>query len=280
MPSHTLKTIPQFCLPQKSVSLLAGCLADNTQPSIKNWLIQRFIKQYGVNMAEALYESPNDYASFNDFFIRKLKPEARPLANAPLISPVDGVVSQIGSMTQGQIIQAKNKQYTAQELLLCDEQTALKFADGQFATLYLSPKDYHRIHMPIEATLLSMHYLPGRLFSVQKSTALTVPKLFARNERVVVFFDTPLGLLAMVLVGAIVVGSIATNWHGVLQRTKKPISYDYTKENQAIHLKQGDEMGFFKLGSTVILLCANKSISWLDELQEGSSIQVGQALSL
>lgn len=279
MPYDLLKTLPQYLLPKKGLTVFAGCLAGVKNQRIKNFLIQNFIKKYHVNMSEALVEDPCAYPCFNDFFIRHLKPECRPLAKADLISPVDGLVSELGPIVTGQLIQAKGKNYSVQELLACDESTAEQFGQGQFATLYLSPKDYHRVHMPIAGRLLSMNYIPGALFSVQPTTALVIPKLFARNERLVIFFETAIGPMAMVMVGATVVGAIGTAWHGDIKRRKQKVSFDYSKGEKVNVLAQGDEMGYFKLGSTVVLLFAQgQSMQWESSLQAGSALCFGQAL--
>lgn len=272
-----IKTIPHYLLPKQSLTTLAGCIAQVTHVPTKNYIINTFIKKYGVDMSEALIEEPTAYACFNDFFIRHLKPECRPLAAAEIISPVDGQLSELGPIIQGQIIQAKGRDYSVQELLACDAERAAIFNAGQFATLYLSPKDYHRVHMPIAAELVSMTYIPGALFSVQPTTARVVPKLFARNERLAVFFETKFGPMAMVMVGATIVGAIGTSWHGDLLRTKKITSYDYA--NNPLSLAQGDEMGYFKLGSTVVLMFANgQNLKWDASLTAGSAIRFGQAI--
>lgn len=277
MPYDVLKTLPQYFLPKKSLTAFAGCLAEVKIPRVKNHLITRFVEKYQVNMSEALIEDPKAYACFNDFFIRRLKPECRPLAAADIISPVDGCVSELGTINDGQILQAKGKHYTVAELLDCDEQCAKQFSQGRFATLYLSPKDYHRVHMPIGAQLKSMNYIPGKLFSVQPTTARVVPRLFARNERLAVFFETEVGLMAMVMVGATIVGAIGTSWHGELKRIKKKISFNYSKDKN--EFQQGDEMGFFKLGSTVVLLFAEgEQMDWDASLKASSSVRFGQVL--
>lgn len=271
------KTITQYLIPKQILTSFAGWMADVNNTAIKNYLIQNFIKKYHVNMNEALIENPTEFACFNDFFIRHLKPEVRPLAKADIISPVDGTISELGLINQGQLIQAKGHDYSVQELLACDMETAQHFTNGQFATLYLSPKDYHRVHMPIDAQLRSMTYIPGALFSVQPSTVRVVPKLFARNERLSVFFETKAGPMAMVMVGATIVGAIGTSWHGDLKRTKTPANFDYTTSNPM--LLQGDEMGYFKLGSTVILLFANsEQVQWNSMLHAGSPIQFGSSM--
>lgn len=226
-------------------------------------------------MSEALYEDPTAYACFNDFFIRHLKPDARSITNADITSPVDGCISEIGTIEKGQLFQAKGRYYSVQELLDCDLITANKFDEGQFATLYLSPKDYHRVHMPMDAKLVAMRYVPGRLFSVQPATAQVIPKLFARNERLVVYFDTDIGPMVMVLVGATIVGAIGTSWHGDVRRTKQAKTFEYKSES----LKKGAEMGYFKLGSTVILLFAKgNKMHWSGELKANSEIRFGQKI--
>lgn len=276
MSINFIKNIPQYLIPQHALSVFAGRIANSKHTAFKNYVIQRFIKNYGVNMQEALVEDPTAYACFNDFFIRKLKPNCRPIANSAVISPVDGCISEIGSIEQGQILQAKGKYYTVQELLACNKDEADQFTNGRFATLYLSPKDYHRVHMPIEATLRAMTYVPGALFSVQPSTVNAVPKLFARNERLVVYFDTPLGAMALVMVGAVIVGAIGTSWGGDVVKSKSSISFEYPDKT----LQKGEEMGYFKLGSTVVLLFANgEKIKWEANLKAGSAIQLGQPLA-
>ena len=247
-------------------------------PFIKNRLIRNFIKDYEVNMSEACEESIENYACFNDFFIRHLKPECRPIAKEGIVSPVDGAISEIGSITAGKLLQAKGREYTVSELLACDDVRSAQFSNGRFATLYLSPKDYHRVHMPIEATLKDMIYVPGKLFSVQPTTARVIPSLFARNERLVVFFDTPVGLMAMVLVGAMVVGAIGTSWHGDIRRGRKRQHFSYHDANTI--LKKAAEMGYFKLGSTVILLFADgERMEWKDNLHAGDKIRLGEVLA-
>lgn len=272
-----LKTIPQFFLPKKSVTLLAGLMANVKTPAVKNFLITRFIRRFGVNMTEALQEDPLQYTCFNDFFIRHLKPACRPVADFPIVSPVDGIVSERGQIEAGRLLQAKGRYYSVQELLGEATPWTQSFINGRFMTLYLSPKDYHRIHMPITALLKEMHYIPGRLYSVQPSTVRTIPHLFARNERLAVFFETELGSMAMVLVGAVIVGAIGTSWHGDLTRQNQPQRFDYASSPQV--LKQGEEMGYFKLGSTVILMFADgKRMDWLDTMVPGMAVRFGEKL--
>ena len=281
MLSDYLKTLPQYLLPKKTLTYLAGVLAKVEAPAIKNTLIRQFIQTYGVNMSEAREENPENYRCFNEFFIRHLKPECRPLAKADILSPVDGTISEMGTIEKGLILQAKNRYYTVAELLACDAGLSGQFEAGCFATLYLSPKDYHRIHMPIEAELKEMIYVPGKLFSVQPTTARVVPHLFARNERLVTFFETKAGLMAMVLVGATIVGAIGTRWQGDIKRSSQKRYLDFAELNPAeTRVKQGEEMGYFKLGSTVVLLFAKgEQLHWQKGLAAGSSIRYGQALA-
>jgi phosphatidylserine decarboxylase len=276
-----LKTAPQYILPKQKLTYLSGLMANIQIPAIKNRLIRQFIQKYDVNMKEALEENPENYACFNEFFIRHLKPECRPLATADIVSPVDGIVSELGSIQAGQILQAKARYYTVAELLACNDARSEQFTRGSFATLYLSPKDYHRIHMPIDAQLKEMIYIPGKLFSVQPSTARVVPRLFARNERLVCFFDTQVGQMAMVLVGATIVGAIGTRWLGEIKRSRQQQHFDFAAlDKKEASIKQGEEMGYFKLGSTVILLFAQeKPIHWVDGIRAGTRIQYGQALA-
>ena len=275
-----LKAFWHYLLPKHALTRLAGFLARIQNPAIKNYLIRYFIRKYDVKLDEALEENPKNYIDFNSFFIRQLKPESRPIANCAIVSPVDGYVSEIGSINEGTLLQAKGKYYSVDELLGSEKELSSPFNRGLFATLYLSPKDYHRVHMPIEATLKEMIYLPGKLFSVQPATARVIPNLFAGNERLVVFFDTKVGLMAMVLVGATIVGAIGTRWHGDLARSRKPRHIALPEGAKApIQLQQADELGYFKLGSTVILLFADSQrVQWQQGPQAGNKIHFGEAL--
>lgn len=271
-----LKTIPQYFIPKKCLTIWAGKLANCKQNWIKNTFIRLFIKKFKVNMQEALQENPKAYADFNDFFIRKLKPELRPIADEAIVSPVDGVISELGRIKQAQIIQAKGHDYSVEALLAADALSAKPFIHGHFATLYLAPKDYHRIHMPLDATLEEMIYVPGSLYSVQPATARVIPGLFAKNERLVVFFQTKIGKMAMVLVGATIVGSIGTDWAGVILRGRERFRKCYREAN--IAFKKGDEMGYFKLGSTVILLFSADCEALSFCTKTDSPIKFGEAL--
>ncbi|MDP3704625.1 MAG: archaetidylserine decarboxylase [Legionellaceae bacterium] len=275
-----LKTVPQWIAPKYALTLYAGFWANMRVRIVKNRLIRRFIHKYGVNMHEASRENVEDYSCFNDFFIRHLKSECRPISVADIISPVDGRISEIGKINEGQLFQAKGRYYSAQELLACDESETKQFNSGYFATLYLSPKDYHRVHMPMDATLQNMTYVPGKLFSVQPTTARVIPRLFARNERLVVYFQTKIGLMAMVLVGATIVGSIGTAWHGDVRRSRKLTQFNYSSnDTPATILQKAAEMGYFKLGSTVILLFSNDAhVQWRSDMCAGKEIRFGEAL--
>lgn len=276
-----IKTFPQFIAPKHALTTLAGCLANVRTPAVKNRLIKRFIKKFDIDMSEALLENPEDYKTFNDFFIRHLKPGCRPVAAADVVSPVDGYVSELGDIKAGQILQAKGRDYSVHQLLASSHDVSGQFTQGQFATLYLSPKDYHRVHMPIDATLKEMIYVPGKLFSVQPATTRVIRHLFARNERLVVFFETSTGPMAMVLVGATIVGGIGTSWHGDIIRGRKNTRFIYPTGNYShTSYSQAEEMGYFKLGSTVILLFPNTCpITWQKDLHSGSRIQLGEALA-
>ncbi|MGC1182133.1 archaetidylserine decarboxylase [Legionella sp.] len=279
MTLNLLKIFPQYLLPKHALTALAGYLAEVKEQRVKNYIIQSFINRFQVNMSEALIENPTAYVNFNDFFIRHLKPECRPLAATDLISPVDGCVSEMGAIHKGQLIQAKGHYYSVAELLACSDETAQQFDNGQFATLYLAPKDYHRVHMPMDATLNSMTYIPGALFSVQPATAQIVPKLFARNERLVISFSTKAGPMKIVMVGATIVGAIGTSWHGDIKRSKKNTYFDYSNAAIQRDMIKGDEMGYFKLGSTVILLFANgETVCWDKNIHMKSVLRFGQAM--
>jgi len=275
-----LFALPQYLLPQHSLS---GCMAKLTHSEnklLKNLMIKLVSKLYQVNLDEAATPSADAYPSFNAFFTRALKPEARPLtteANA-IASPADGVISQIGAITGDEIFQAKGKTFTTTALLGGDEVLAAAFDDGVFATIYLSPRDYHRLHMPVAGTLREMLHIPGRLFSVNAATTNAVPGLFARNERVAAIFDTELGPMALVLVGAIFVSSIETVWHGVVTPPTVSEVRTWQYEDGAPNLAMGEEMGRFNMGSTIIVLFAKDAVQWLPELQAGQAVKLGALL--
>lgn len=272
----------QYCAPKQTLTQLAGKLASLKAGKLTTAVIRWFIRQYGIDMTEARNPDPAAYATFNDFFVRELKEGARPIDTQPdmLCHPADACVSQLGPINDGQLIQAKGHTYDAQALLGGDNELAEQFKDGHFATLYLSPKDYHRVHMPCDGTLRQMIYVPGELFSVNPMTAENVPNLFARNERLVCIFDTSFGPMAQVLVGATIVGSIETVWAGTITPPRSPRLHvwNYPADGeQAVTLKKGEEMGRFKLGSTVINLFPQGAIEFAEELATGVPTRMGSA---
>jgi phosphatidylserine decarboxylase len=278
---NRLKVLPQYVLPKQLLTTLAGWFASQARGSTTTSVIRWFVKKYQVNMAEALNPDIASYATFNDFFTRALKPEVRPLATAELICPVDGAISQFGNIQQDQIFQAKGHSYSTAALVGGDSALAAQFQNGSFATLYLSPKDYHRIHMPCDGTLKRMIYVPGDLFSVNPTTARGVPGLFARNERVVCVFDTAQGPFALILVGATIVGSMATVWHGKINPPRSSEIREWRYDDEPISLKQGDEMGRFMLGSTVVMLFPenrSKTMAFNPTWAVGGAIQLGQTM--
>lgn len=271
---NTLFVFIQHLLPHHALSRLVGFLARCKIGPVKDALIKLFCKAFKVDMQDCVRQRPDEFEHFNDFFTRELKPDARSWEEgAP--SPVDGTVSQMGDIRQGRLIQAKGRDYRVDDLV-ADPQLAARLDGGQFATLYLSPKDYHRIHMPFDGTLKKMIHVPGRLFSVNKATAEGVPNLFARNERAVCVFDTPHGEQVLVLVGAMIVASISTAWHGQVSPVRNVQTWDY-RETREIKLSRGDELGQFYLGSTVIWLSEADRLSWGD-LEPGDGIKLGQKL--
>ncbi len=274
--------ISQHLLPHHLLSRLAGCIAECRVSWFKNAFTRWFAERYQVNMSEALVEDLSTYEHFNAFFTRALKDGARPLDQTAgaVLCPADGAISQLGLIENGRIFQAKGHSFSLLALLGGDSDRAAPFMGGQFATVYLSPKDYHRVHMPLTGTLREMVYVPGRLFSVNQSTAENVPELFARNERVVCLFDTERGPMAVVMVGAMIVASIETVWAGLVtppKRELKTLRYD-AAAREPITLEKGAELGRFKLGSTAIVLFGAEQVSWAENLQAGSSVRMGELL--
>ena len=276
--SDRLAVTGQYLLPKQLLTRLAGRAASARLGDLTHAAIRRFVARYGVDMSEAAEPRIDSYASFNDFFTRALKPGARPLAEADYLCPVDGAISQFGAIERDQIFQAKGHAYSTTALLGGDARLAAEFEHGQFATLYLSPRDYHRIHMPCAGRLRAMVHVPGDLFSVNPVTARGVPGLFARNERVVCEFDTARGPLALVLVGATIVGSMATTWHGVVNPPRPGQIRRWRYDDQAIELERGQEMGRFLLGSTVVLLWPRGTLRFAAEWAPGGAVRMGQAL--
>ena len=277
--SDRLAVLPQYLLPKQALTSFAGLVAGARGGAATTALIRWFVQRYGVNMAEAAEPDTAAYASFNEFFTRALKPGARPLADADLLCPVDGSISQFGRIDGERIFQAKGHDYTATALLGGDGALAAHFHGGAFATLYLSPKDYHRIHMPAAGRLLRMVHVPGALFSVNPTTARGVPGLFARNERVVCVFDGERGPWVLVLVGATIVGSMATVWLGVVNPPRPGSLREWAYADQAVDLARGAEMGRFLLGSTVVLLFPPGPLRFNSAWAPGGAIRMGEAMA-
>lgn len=267
----------QYLIPQHGLSRLVGMLARSEVPWIKTTFINIFMKRFGIDLSEAQIEDPDQFETFNAFFTRALKPDARPLeaaAPADIACPADGAVSQLGAIRANQVFQAKGHDYSLYDLLGGDSALASEFTNGQFATIYLSPRDYHRVHMPVTGTLRETRYVPGDLFSVNEATANGVPNLFARNERLVCIFDTERGPVAVILVGAMIVAGIETVFSGqVTPLPKQVVTTDYQR-TAPITLEKGDELGRFLLGSTVVLLFPEGKANFEPDLKAGSLVRV------
>ncbi len=274
----------QYVLPKQLLTQFAGVVARARCGRWTHALIRWFVRKYQVNMDEAAQPDITQYACFNDFFTRALKPGARPLADAVFVCPVDGAISQLGHIAGDQVFQAKGHSYSTQALIGGDAALAAQFQDGEFATIYLSPKDYHRIHMPSAGRLRRMIHVPGDLFSVNPATARGVPGLFARNERVVCVFDMPAAVgetpkqYVLVLVGATIVGSMATPWHGVVNPPRPGMVREWTYDDPNLNLAQGAEMGRFLLGSTVVLLWPKDTIALHPAWQAGQGVRLGEKM--
>ncbi|MGZ8165023.1 MAG: archaetidylserine decarboxylase [Methylobacter sp.] len=277
---ETLTTLPQYILPHHALSSMMSKLTHSENRILKKLFISQIIRHYGVDMGEALEEDITTFKSFNHFFTRELKPGIRSINNEQgvVVSPADGMVSQAGNITDGKIFQAKGKSFTATELLGGSQERARPFNNGLFTTIYLAPKDYHRLHMPLTGALTEMIHIPGRLFSVNTATTRSVPGLFARNERVVTLFDTDAGPMALVLVGAIFVSSIETVWHGVVTPPSITSMRSWHYQDNAPKLKIGQEMGRFNMGSTVIVLFGKDKVQWDAEFQANKVVKLGEKI--
>jgi len=276
--SDRLAVLPQYLMPKQALTLLAGMFANAKLGRLTTAVIRRFVARYGVNMQEAANPDIASYASFNEFFTRPLRGDARPLADAEFVCPVDGAISQFGAIERDNIFQAKGHSYTTTALVGGDADLAAQFADGGFATLYLSPRDYHRIHMPCAGRLRRMIHVPGELFSVNPTTARGVPGLFARNERVVCVFDGEFGQFVLTLVGATIVGSMATVWHGVVNPPRSRTVRVWRYDDKEITLNKGEEMGRFLLGSTVVMLFPHNTLRFNPEWSPARAIRLGEAM--
>ena len=271
----------QHLLPQHLLSRITGWLAASEISWLKNLLIRPFAAHFKVDMSEAAEPELDNYPSFNAFFTRSLRDGVRPIDNSEntICCPADGAISQLGAITGGRIFQAKGKDFSSAELL-GDAERARVFENGQFATIYLSPRDYHRVHMPMAGELSAQTYIPGKLFSVNQVTAAKVERLFARNERLVCYFDTDTGPMAMVLVGAMIVAGIETVWSGqVTPPSRDPKTIDFKRAPGGVKLAKGEEMGRFMLGSTVILLFPENTIEWQEQYAANSPTRMGEALA-
>ena len=277
--SDALAVVPQYLLPKKALTIFAGKVARARGGAATRALIHWFVRRYNVNMNEAANPDMASYATFNEFFTRPLRAGARPLAASDFICPVDGAISQFGPIEADQIFQAKGHRYSTTALVGGDAALAAEFADGEFATLYLSPRDYHRIHMPCEGTLRRMIYVPGDLFSVNPTTARGVPGLFARNERVVCVFDSDHGPFVLTLVGATIVGSMATVWHAQVNPPRRATLCEWTYDKGAVHLQRGQEMGRFLLGSTVVMLFPKGVLQFNARWEPARAIRMGEAMA-
>ena len=277
--SDRLKVLPQYLLPKQRLTTFAGRVAGAKGGTITTRLIRWFVGKYEVNMDEAENSDIASYTSFNDFFTRPLKAGARPLADAAFVCPVDGAISQFGAIDDHHILQAKGHRFTTTELVGGDAELAKQFRHGSFANLYLSPKDYHRLHMPCDGRLTRMIYVPGALFSVNPTTARGVPNLFARNERVVCVFESAQhGPFVAVLVGATIVGSIATTWHGVVNPRRSGKIVEWTYADQPVTLRQGEEFARFLLGSTIVLLFPPNTIAFSHDWAPERPVRLGEAM--
>ena len=277
--SDRLAVLAQYLLPKQALTRLAGWIAAARGGRLTTALIAWFVRRYRVDMSEAANPDLTSYATFNEFFTRALKIGARPLAQVDLICPVDGAISQFGTMQKDQIFQAKGHSYSSCALLGGDAALAALFDNGSFATLYLSPRDYHRIHMPCDGHLTRMIHVPGDLFSVNPTTARGVPGLFARNERVVCVFDSVRGPWVLVLVGATIVGSMATVWHGVVNPPRRSVLREWRYDDRSVSLAQGAEMGRFQLGSTVVLLFPKGPLQFNPVWLPGCAIRLGEEMA-
>jgi phosphatidylserine decarboxylase len=277
--SNRLAVTPQYLLPKRVLTVLAGKFANLQAGALTRAVIRKFVAHYGVDMSEAAEPDVARYATFNEFFTRALRPGVRPLSAAPFVCPVDAAISQFGPIERDQIFQAKGHSYSTRALVGGDQALARRFDDGHFATLYLAPRDYHRIHMPCDGRLVRMIYIPGDLFSVNPLTARHVPSLFARNERVVCVFDTAFGPFVNVLVGATIVGSVQTVWHGVVNPPRTREIREWRYEDQQVVLAKGQEMGRFLLGSTVVMLFPRNVVTFAPDWAPSRPVRLGEAMA-
>ncbi len=277
--SDRLAVLPQYLMPKRAMTVFAGWCAGSRSKAWTRRVIPWFIARYGVNMAEAANPDPMAYETFNAFFTRALRDGARPLSAGPFVCPVDGAISQCGPIAGDQLFQAKGHTYSTRAMVGGDAALAAQFVDGHFATLYLSPRDYHRIHMPCDGRLVRMIHVPGDLFSVNPTTARGVPGLFARNERVVCEFESAHGTFVLALVGATIVGSMATVWHGLVNPPRPGTVREWRYDDRDITLRKGEEMGRFLLGSTVVMLFRKGTLQFPADWTPARPIRMGEAMA-
>lgn len=278
--SASLSVLPQYFMPKQAMTVLAGYIANASAGLATTLIIRWFIGRYGVNMDEAVNRDISSYQTFNDFFTRSLLSEARPIDEADYVSPADGTISQLGVISGDRIFQAKGHNYSATALVGGDKALAEKFYGGNFATIYLSPRDYHRVHMPCTGRLMRMIHIPGSLFSVNPGTVRGVPGLFARNERVISVFESEQGPFVMILVGATLVGSISTVWHGVVNPPRSGEVRDWRYDSSNVVLEKGAEMGRFQLGSTVIMLFPRNTLAFNPAWAPGRTVRFGEMMGV
>lgn len=277
---NQLKAIIQYLLPKQLITVIFGWLAKKQLGKVTTWLIKGFCKLYKIDLSEAKISNITEYKTFNDFFARELKDDARPIdtSDNSVVMPADGILSQFGNIQDNQLLQAKGHTYTLESLLACHPNMIKFFKNGAYATTYLSPKNYHRFHMPCDGILREMIYVPGSLFSVSKATTESISNIFARNERVICLFETDFGPMAQILVGATIVGSIELEWEGIITPPRDGIMKRWTYSGE-IKLSKGQDMGCFKLGSTVITLFASNAVEFSSELKLGDTTRVGEKLA-
>jgi phosphatidylserine decarboxylase len=285
MLKKTFFLLIQYLLPQHFLSRLSGYIANHTNPVFKNFLIRLAMRHYNISLNEAKRASIDDYISFNDFFTRKLKPESRPIDPSPygFCAPSDGIIYQYGHIQEQTLIQAKDKCFTIEDLIASRDQTMLtSFQDGYFFTIYLSPDSYHRVHMPVKGSVKHMKYVPGKLFSVNPITNEHVDQLFARNERVICHFDTPIGPMMIIMIGAFFVASIATSWHGIVMPSSDKLHHSrkWHYKPGTVELDKGDEIGHFQFGSSVICLLPPVLQNWDGKIKPGQKIKMGERMGL
>lgn len=276
MPS--IKIISQYLAPKHLLSRLMAIPSNSKISWLKNFLIHTFIKKYQVNMSEAIKPTANDYETFNDFFTRHLKPGCRPISEATIVSPADGSICEFGNIENQTLLQAKNHSYTLSALLANNPAMIKQFDGGSYLTVYLAPKDYHRVHMPYNGKIAKMIHVPGNLYSVNIETAKNIPNIFANNERVITLFNSDLGPFAVILVGACLVAGIHIKWHGQVSPRKSKGITSWSYPNQDTLLKKGDELGHFQFGSTAIILFPKNTVAWNKALAVGSEVTMGQGV--